>query len=149
MLVLKTLARTWNLFFYLIYKLLLLQTTDNMNAKSLILPCILLLFSLFAGAQINYEIPEKSWQEPFGNHRAVLEISKASKVVRLNLPWRRHDLNPADRKFMIIHASTGDTIPNIYRYEIDQEKCSIAFGPVEKAGAYYFYYLPYRPVYDN
>ncbi|MEI6901227.1 MAG: glycoside hydrolase domain-containing protein, partial [Bacteroidota bacterium] len=45
---------------------------------------------------------------------------------------------------LIISAATGDTVSNIYRYQVNNERCRIAFGPVNKAGTYYFYYLPYE-----
>ncbi len=93
---------------------------------------------------LSYSVPELPWQESLGNHRAVLIISKASEVVVLDLVWRRHDKAPEKKNFLIIAANTGDTIPNIYRYEVNNERCKIAFGPVKKAGIYYFYYLPYE-----
>ena len=43
-----------------------------------------------------------------------------------------------------LDSSTGDTIPNIFRYKVNNEQCRIAFGPVKKPGTYYFYYLPYE-----
>jgi len=91
-----------------------------------------------------YSVPDSPWPESFGNHRAVLEISKASVVVTLDLFWRRHDTNVQNRRFLIVEAATGDTVPNIYRYSVTNERCRIAFGPVKKAGTYYFYYLPYE-----
>ncbi|MBK9391262.1 MAG: hypothetical protein IPN68_14105 [Bacteroidetes bacterium] len=61
----------------------------------------------------------------------------------LDLFWRRHDPDPQKKLFLIIDAVSGDTIQNIYRYSVTNERCRIAFGPVKKAGTYYFYYLPY------
>ena len=45
---------------------------------------------------------------------------------------------------LIVEASSGDTITNIFRYSVTNERCRLAFGPVKKAGTYYFYYLPYE-----
>ncbi len=90
-----------------------------------------------------YTVPAEPWPESFGNHRAVIEVSKASELVVLDLYWRRHDPDPQKRMFLIIDAATGDTIKNIYRYSVTKERCRLAFGPVKKAGTYYFYYLPY------
>ncbi len=94
--------------------------------------------------QLTYSVPEKVWPESFGNHRAVLEITKASEVISLDLLWRRHDHQPENKQLIIIEAATGDTVPNIYRSEVTKERCKLAFGPVKKAGTYYFYYLPYE-----
>ncbi len=90
-----------------------------------------------------YTVAQSPWPESFGSHRAVLEISNASEVITIDMIWRRHDLKPEEKRFIIINAATGDTIPNIYRYKINNERCKIAFGPVKTPGSYYFYYLPY------
>ena len=91
-----------------------------------------------------YSVPKSLWPESFGNHRAVLEISKETEVAVLDILWRRHDLLPENRQFIIVEAATGDTIPNIFRYAVNNERCRLAFGPVKKRGIYYFYYLPFE-----
>jgi Glycoside hydrolase 123, N-terminal domain len=91
-----------------------------------------------------YSVPESLWPESFGNHRAVLEIPRATQVAILDILWRRHDQDPQKKRFIIVEASTGDTIENILRYSVTNERCRLAFGPVKRAGTYYFYYLPYE-----
>ena len=91
-----------------------------------------------------YSVPKSRWPESFGNHRAVLQISGATDIVGLDLVWRRHGTGTAKKRFLIVSAETGDTIPNIYRLEVNNERCRILFGPVIKPGTYYFYYLPYE-----
>ena len=93
-----------------------------------------------------YSVPQSPWAESFGNHRAVLEIPAKSDAVSLDLLWRRHDRNPENRRFIIVEAANGDTIRNIYRKEVNNERCKLMFGPVKSAGTYFFYYLPYNPV---
>jgi hypothetical protein len=95
-------------------------------------------------AKILYTVPDSPWPESFGNHRAVLMVSKPADAVALEILWRRHDRNPAEKRFLIIEAQTGDTIDNVYRYHADNERCRLAFGPVKKSGIYFFYYLPYE-----
>ncbi len=112
---------------------------------------IVLLF-LFSSNKIQgqtYSVPAKAWPESFGNHRAVLEVKEKSEVVSLDLLWRRHDRNAENKRFIIVEAATGDTVSNIYRREVNNERCRLVFGPVRKAGTYYFYYLPYNPVTDQ
>lgn len=87
-----------------------------------------------------YSVPDTPWDLSLGNHRAVIKVKAPAEAVNLDLEWRRHD-DVNGKQFLII-SEAGDTIPNILRKEIDREKCSIAFGPVKKAGVYYFYYLP-------
>ncbi len=96
---------------------------------------------------IHYSVPEKPWEESFGNHRAVLEVDRETFAAHLDLVWRRQDLNPQDRKFLIV-SQEGDTVENIHRKMVNQERCQIMFGPVEK-GIYYFYYLPFKVQYQH
>lgn len=90
-----------------------------------------------------YKIADKPWNEGFGNHRAVIEVKKKSNIVKLKLEWRRPDKEPEKRRFIIVNAETGDTIKNIIKKQINNERCSLIFGPAT-AGIYYFYYLPYK-----
>lgn len=96
------------------------------------------------GGDYTYSSPETPWEESFGNHRAVIQVGKAADAVKLDLLWRRHDLNPESRRFMIVNAVSGDTVKNIYRLNVDKEQCQLVFGPVNEPGDYYFYYLPYE-----
>ncbi len=103
---------------------------------------VLTLSSCNSKTNPEYSTPKSPWSETLGNHRAVLEVTEPSDAVELNIVWRRHDLNPEEKKFIIIHES-GDTIKNIHRILVDNERCQLNFGPVEKPGKYFFYYLPY------
>jgi len=114
--------------------------------KLLVLTAGIICFSLIARSQINYTLPSEPWNESFGNHRAIIEVKTCGDAVGLEFLWRRHDKDPGSRRFIIIEATSGDTIKNIFRYEITNEKCKLAFGPVQKEGRYYIYYLPYDPV---
>lgn len=91
-----------------------------------------------------YGVPSEPWEESFGNHRAVLQIEKPAPIANLDFQWRRPDKDAGHRRFLIIHAATGDTIRNIRRIEVNDEHCRLQFGPVEQKGTYYFYYLPYQ-----
>lgn len=93
---------------------------------------------------VSYTVPDSPWPESFGNHRAVIEIPEKCEAAVLDIMWRRHDRDPQNKRFIIVESVSGDTIPNIVRYTVDNERCKIAFGPVPKAGTYFFYYLPYE-----
>ena len=92
----------------------------------------------------DYSVPVDPWPETFGAHRAVINVKKAADVVELDYDWRRPDRNVDRHRFIIVNAATGDTVPNISRLEVDNDKCNILFGPVTAPGDYYFYYLPHR-----
>lgn len=112
--------------------------------KLFVIAILLASFSCNPDTGFVYTVPESPWPESFGNHRAVLQIDRPAEVVSLDFLWRRHDRTPEDKRFIIIDAKTGDTIQNIYRYQADNERCRLAFGPVKNAGTYYFYYSPYE-----
>lgn len=108
---------------------------------------IFLIFLLFSVSFLKsygqtYSVPTDPWAEALGNHRAVLEISTKSDAVSIDLLWRRHDLHPEDKRFLIVEANSGDTIQNVFRKEVNQERAQIVIGPVLNPGKYYFYYLP-------
>ncbi|WP_430973750.1 glycoside hydrolase domain-containing protein [Sunxiuqinia rutila] len=90
-----------------------------------------------------YSVPDTPWEESLGNHRAVLQVEEPAEAALIDIDWRRHDRDPAEKRFIIIHES-GDTIQNIHRIAVDNERCKLAFGPLKKPGNYYFYYLPYE-----
>jgi len=108
---------------------------------------ILFISILCTGCGVNqnplYTISETPWPENLGNHRAIIQVDQPAEAVSLNIVWRRHDLFPQRKKFIILHEN-GDSVKNIHRVNVDSECCELTFGPVKKAGNYYFYYLPYE-----
>jgi len=113
-----------------------------------ILLFVFLLVTIFCSTyaqDLIYGIAPKPWTPGLGNHRVVLQVRKPDNAVRLQITWRLHDQQPDKKGFLIINAATGDTIQNVYRISVNNEKCDIVFGPVTKPGKYYFYYLPYKP----
>ncbi len=110
--------------------------------KSIIASVLVLFISCTTENKNTYLTPEDPWPETLGNHRAVLNVKEPADAVELNIVWRRNDRKPEEKKFIIINES-GDTIKNIQRIFVDNERCQLVFGPIEKIGKYYFYYLPY------
>lgn len=107
---------------------------------------LLILTAVTAYAQqneISYSVAKDPWYEGLGSQRAVVLVEKPAKSVRLHFFWRRHDRDPADKRMILVNDS-GDTIQNIYRISVDNEQCDLIFGPVEKSGIWYLYYLPFK-----
>ena len=104
---------------------------------------LILFFSCNNAEKKLYSSPETIWAENLGNHRAVLQVDKLADAVAIDILWRRHDWKPERKKFIIIHES-GDEVKNIHRIQVDNERCKLVFGPAEKSGKYYFYYLPFE-----
>lgn len=95
-------------------------------------------------APYTYAVPDSAWNEALGNHRVLIHVDAPCEVANLRFEWRRPDSGVDQKRFLIINASTGDTVRNILRNEVNNELCDLSFGPVEAAGDYYFYYLPYQ-----
>ena len=118
--------------------------------KKQFLSLTLFLFTIAAGSNAQsrqgytYSVPSAPWEESFGNHRAVLQVDQPAEVTALEFEWRRPDKDVDRKRYLIIHAETGDTVPNIKRLEVTNEHCRLLFGPVTQKGTYYFYYLPYQ-----
>jgi hypothetical protein len=104
---------------------------------------LVLLFSCNNTEKKLYSSPETFWEESLGNHRAVLQVDNPAEAVAVNIYWRRHDRYPERKKFIIFNES-GEEMKNIHRIKVDNEHCKLVFGPAEKTGKYYFYYLPYE-----
>lgn len=121
-----------------------------MKKQLLVLAITLLIsgFSLIAQTKLRniyqYEVAQTPWEESYGNHRAVLKVNKPAEVISLDFEWRRPDKEVEKKCFLIVNAETGDTVRNIRRIEVTNERCCLQFGPIKKKGEYYFYYLPYR-----
>ncbi|MFA6482325.1 MAG: glycoside hydrolase domain-containing protein [Bacteroidales bacterium] len=115
--------------------------------KPIILTTLLVLISTLLNAQdFKWTTAPQPWPESFGSQRAVLEVSQPAIAVEVDLLWRRHDKNPEERQLLVVEASSGDTIINILREEVNAEHCHFFFGPVLKPGSYYVYYLPFAVV---
>jgi len=101
--------------------------------------------SLLVASSCGNDIPSTPlWEESFGNHRLDLVVDSPSEAVLLDYDWRRHDRNIDNVMFLIVNAETGDTVRNIRRDIVTDERVSLVFGPVDKAGEYHFYYLPFK-----
>nr|WP_301026428.1 glycoside hydrolase domain-containing protein [Parabacteroides goldsteinii] len=83
-------------------------------------------------APYTYAVAKIPWNESLGNHRAVLTVNAPAEAVKLSFEWRRPDKEVENHRFLILDAETGDTIPNIQRLKIENERCELLFGPVKK-----------------
>ncbi|MDO8834539.1 MAG: DUF6067 family protein, partial [Vicinamibacterales bacterium] len=80
--------------------------------------------------------------DTYGNHRAVVRVDAAAPAVRVHLPWRRWDPDPAGRHLIVVHASSDRRITNVARPSSTRESGDIVFE-APGAGTYFVYYLPY------
>ena len=101
------------------------------------------LAALGLGAQ-DAKGPAGRWDAgSLGNHRAVVRVEKAADAVRVRIPWRRRDAAP-EKKAVLVRAADGAKVDNAAVLEISREAGEFVFQPIQGAGDYYFYYLPYR-----
>jgi hypothetical protein len=105
------------------------------------------LFILWSGGLLfSQEIPYGTGQwdrRELGNHRAVIEVKDDSAAVKVHVPWRRED-DPSAKAVIVIDASTGKKVRNVYRLAADREYGDFVFEPVTGKGLYYLYYMPYK-----
>ena len=96
------------------------------------------------GRPAERDIPYRlgAWNpETLGNHRALVRVASAADAVRVHIPWRRRDKNPALKHLIIVAAKSGQRVLNLSRIAIDRESGDLAFQAAE-AGDYFVYYLP-------
>ncbi len=112
---------------------------------------ILLVLSIFL-LQFGYSqdsmfsVCENCWDaDSLGNHRAVIQVSSKSEVVKVTIPWRRRDKNP-EEKNILVQSTSGNLVSNVSRGIINREVGEIYFEPTEGAGKYYVYYMKYVSV---
>jgi len=92
-----------------------------------------------------------------GNHRAVVRVEalspsgnpstrplKNASAVRIRIPWRRRDAEPEKKGLVVLDATTGARIMNIFAADVNREFGDIVFEPVTVPGDYFFYYMPYK-----
>ncbi len=112
-----------------------------MKKISLILIFILMAAPVWCGLQ---EVPFSTgnWDASiFGNHRAVIHVDTSAPAVRVRVPWRRRDLNPAEKKIIVVDAATQVQVKNFIRTNITRESGEFIFEPLTVPGDYYVYYL--------
>jgi len=83
-----------------------------------------------------------SWPAELGNHRAVVQVDRPGEAVRLELPWRRRDLEPSQKGVLVYDAATGKRIDNAVAVSVTAARGEIVFQPVSGPGKYFVYYLP-------
>lgn len=102
-------------------------------------------YESFSPDGIPFTIASDPWvADMFGNHRAVIKLDKLdSKATLADLPWRRADLRPDEKKILVVDAHTGEEVKNVIVRELTSERGRILFEPTNSQ-EYYIYYLPYR-----
>jgi len=71
-----------------------------------------------------------SWPAELGNHRAVVQVDRPGEAVRLELPWRRRDLEPSQKGVLVYDAATGKRIDNAVAVSVTAARGEIVFQPV-------------------
>ncbi|PYI66730.1 hypothetical protein CVV68_13040 [Arthrobacter livingstonensis] len=88
----------------------------------------------------------------YGNHRIVVMAPGSDggpagpRATSVILPWRRQDPDPAAVDVIVVSAATGARVRNVVAGERSAAAGRFTFEPVDGAGTYYFYYLPYAMV---
>jgi len=101
--------------------------------------------SLSISQETKHSSGDNSWNpDSLGNHRAYVIYEGAGNAVRVIIPWRRKDINPQEKKIIVVDGATNKIIRNVKLNNINREFGDIVFEPISKDGAYYVYFLPYK-----
>lgn len=99
---------------------------------------------------LKYTDGNDSWDaDSLGNHRFIVNVAQSQllknrMVAHVNIPWRRHDEQVAQKRIIIAAENGGGPIGNIKIVAADNEHADILFEPAAGAGNYYVYYMPYK-----
>jgi Glycoside hydrolase 123, N-terminal domain len=90
----------------------------------------------------------------WGNHRAVVEVENAAAVtsdtpVRVTIPWRRHDPNPAAKAIVVVDAATNQPVRNAVALSVDNASGEVVFQPNRGSATYFVYYMPWETTGGN
>lgn len=101
--------------------------------------------------ELRYEVadwPQPDYSKPFtfdGNHRLLIRVPAGlSGPVQVLLPWRRPDLNPAQKAVIVRNAATGEPISPVRLLDAGNESGRIVFQPAPGVTDYLVYYLPHE-----
>jgi len=92
--------------------------------------------------EVAYGVPDEPWDANLGNHRAVIEVDQQAEAVRVLVPWRRRDNDPAKKNVLVIADAAGARVKNIVRIAVNREYGVIALEALKGPGRYYIYYMP-------
>ncbi len=115
-----------------------------------LLTALLFICNLCSAQSLKYINGNNSWNaDSLGNHRFIVKLSREQLVINksvahVNIPWRRHDDNVAQKRIIIVGENGTKPIDNIKIVSANNEQASILFEPSEGAGSYYVYYMPYK-----
>ena len=81
----------------------------------------------------------------WGNHRAVVVVDDPSvEVVRVTIPWRRHDSDPGSKGVVVVDGQTGEPVENSLALRVENVAGEVAFQPNPGSTTYHVYYMPWQ-----
>ncbi len=123
---------------------------------------------LLTGQDVKYGVGKWDSESGVGNHRAVVRVealplgneavakakgkrpmlapepTKAAEATRIRIPWRRRDIEPEKKAVLVVDATTGVRLTNVYVLAVNREYGDIIFEPRTVPGDYYIYFMPYK-----
>lgn len=100
--------------------------------------------TLYGTGEWEFPIPNERVQySSLGTQRAVVKVHDQAEAVHAHLPWRRRDFEPENVEVLIVDATSGEQIKNVYRVNVNREFGDLVFQPETIPGEYYIYYMPF------
>ncbi|TFH33425.1 MAG: hypothetical protein E4G95_09675, partial [Bacteroidia bacterium] len=121
-----------------------------MKKKTLLFILTIIVAGITASAQDDYILLAEmygtaSWDnvDSLGNHRAVLKVESKADAVVADIPWRLREIGPGEKNIVVVDATTGERIMNVFPFINNSSRGKFAFQPLTIPGEYYVYYLTY------
>jgi len=73
-----------------------------------------------------------------------VEVKQEAKAVSCRIDWRRRDSNPGGKAIWIFAQNSGKQVKNFRALSVNREFAELVFEPIDGAGIYHIYYLPYK-----
>lgn len=113
--------------------------------KKILIPLLLLFSASLFAQDVPHAVCAGCWDsDSLGNRRVVVSYTGDANAVLAQIPWRRRDLRPQDKRIIVVDAASGEKIPNVKVAHVTPEKGEIFFEPRPSGEKYYIYYMPYR-----
>ena len=116
---------------------------NSYSIRLLTVCAIVLLIAGCTSKKKEIEFTTGEWKEDsLGYHRVVIENKVDADAIFVEVPWRRRDKEPWNKKVILTCDETEKRVDNIFCLSSDNERGRFVFQPVNGAGKYFLYYLP-------
>lgn len=101
--------------------------------------------SMDAPDNVPFKVAARPWHlDGLGSHRAIVQVEGSARAVKVQVPWRRRDLDYASKEVIVTPLDQPSRTARALVVQETSDAADIVFFPSAGAGTYALYYLPYR-----